>query len=155
MAILDGALRNPNSQASEKHAHQWHYERSKNKSYSKAYISGLIAELEGRKWLRENGFHVYEVAMMFHEYFGGLDSNASEIVRTYDRMRHRRKRDYAEADKQLIDDYKKGIIGLVNFLKDKFGHDYLVIRRLFLAIRRERKQNRVGERQEVRALFLC
>lgn len=146
VAILDGALGNPNSQANKIDTHQYHYERSKNKHYSEAYLAGLIGEIEGRKWLQENGYQVYEFAMMFHGYFGGLDNNISEIIRTYKTMRHRRKPEYAEADKQLIVDLKQGIIALVRFLKGKFGQDYIAVRRSFIAIGQVTKQNKVGER---------
>jgi hypothetical protein len=141
-AILDGALSNPNSQANNTLTHKWRYEKSKNKQYSEAYLAGIIGEIEGRKWLEKQGYQVYEFGMMFHVYFGGLDSNASEILRTYKAMKHRRKQEYAEADKQHIDDLKQGIVALVSFLKGKFGQDYLATRRLFAAINLGTKQNK-------------
>ena len=144
--ILDGALRNPNSQANTMHTHQWHYERSKSKHYNEAYVSGLIGEIEGRKWLQGQGYQVYEFGMMFHGYFGGLDNNISEILRAKESMKRRRKPEYAEADRQLIEDLKQGIILMVSFLKEKFGQDYLATRRCFATVKRVTKQNKVGER---------
>ena len=142
MAILEGALGNPNSEE----GHQYQYEKAKNKHYSEAYLAGLIGEKEGRKWLGDNGFEVYEFSMMFHIYFGGIDNNISEILRTYKSMRHRRKAENKAEDKQLIEDLKQGIIAVVGFLKVRFGQNYVTVRRLFLAIDRTTKQNKVGER---------
>ena len=142
MAILEGALGNPNSEE----GHQYQYEKAKNKHYSEAYLAGLIGEKEGRKWLGDNGFEVYEFSMMFHIYFGGIDNNISEILRTYKSMRHRRKAENEAEDKQLIEDLKQGIIAVVCFLKVRFGQNYVTVRRLFLAIDRTTKQNKVGER---------
>jgi hypothetical protein len=59
MAILDAALGLPNSQS----GHNRHYEKSLNRHYTEKFIAGLIGEKEGRKWLKEQGYQVFEFGM--------------------------------------------------------------------------------------------
>ncbi len=53
-----------------------------NKPYSKKHISGLIGERDGRKWLEEKGYEVYEFQQI-NWYFKGIDANASEILKFF------------------------------------------------------------------------
>lgn len=146
MGILDGALGVPNNQARKSYTYKYFYERSRKKHFSEAYIVGLIGEREARKWLEENGYQVYEFSMICHIYFGGLSDNISEIRKTHEIMRRRRKQDNIEIDKQLIDDYKQGVIAGVNFLKEMFGKDYISFRRFFAALDKIKRTVGKGER---------
>jgi hypothetical protein len=91
MATLDGALRTPNSQSDR---HKWHYERSLKRTYTEKFIAGLIGEKEGRKWLKEQGYEVFEFGMVEH-YF-------EEAKETSERLAKRRKQAYVKQDKIQI-----------------------------------------------------
>ena len=51
-----------------------------NKPYNQNHISGLIGEREGRKWLEEKGYEVYEFQQI-NWYFTSIDANASTILK--------------------------------------------------------------------------
>ena len=68
--------------------------RAIGKSYSKEYIAGLIGEIEGAKWLTEQGYEVYQFGFIGH-YFDLLNN-------TIERMKKRRKKEYIENDGDYI-----------------------------------------------------
>lgn len=90
MATLDAALGLPNSQL----RHNWHYERSLNRHYTEKFIAGLIGEKEGRKWLKEQGYQVFE--------FGMAESYFETLKVTLERLEKRRKQTYIEQDKAIV-----------------------------------------------------
>jgi|WetSurMetagenome_2_1015567.scaffolds.fasta_scaffold07177_4 hypothetical protein len=90
MAILEAALGLPNSQR----RHKWHYERSLNRHYTGKFIAGLTGEKEGRKWLKEQGFQVFEFGMA-EGYFERLKEASESLAK-------RRKQIYIEQDKAVI-----------------------------------------------------
>lgn len=90
MATLDAALGLPNSQS----GHNWHYERSLKRNYTERFIASLIGEREGRKWLKEQGYQVFE--------FGMIESYFERIKETSERLAKRRKQVYIEQDKASI-----------------------------------------------------
>ena len=74
--------------------------------YGSKYVAGVIGEEEGRKWLTEQGYEVYE--------FGGIDSYFHRLEKTIDRLKRRRKQEYSEEDKIHINTLEhklKGIFG--------------------------------------------
>ena len=82
MATLDGALNLPNSQSDRRYLSRY-YERGQTKAYSEAFVAGLIGEREGRKWLKEQGYEVYE--------FGMIEYYFQEIKETSEHLKKRRK----------------------------------------------------------------
>jgi len=128
MATLDGALHIPNSQSDRYH---WHYERSQKKKYTEKFIAGLIGEKEGRKWLKDQGYEVYEFDMM--------ESYFREIKDTSERLAKRRKQAYIEQDKAHIkyfEDRVKGIFGEKFEEAKKFYFEFLPKRREIWRLRR-------------------
>lgn len=122
-----------------------------NKPYSQKHISGLIGEREGRKWLEEKGYEVYEFQQI-NLYFKGIDANAITILKVFETMKSRRKQGYVEQDKQTIANHKKNIIINVSYLKGFFGERYFGARHLFIEIDELRdyichNKNRRGSRQ--------
>jgi hypothetical protein len=55
--------------------------------YGSKYVAGVIGEEEGRKWLTEQGYGVYE--------FGGIDSYFHRLEKTIDRLKRRSIRYFA------------------------------------------------------------
>jgi hypothetical protein len=93
--------------------------------YSSAYLSGLIGENEGRKWLTDSGYEVFE--------FEWISFYFLSIERTLERLRRRRKPEYKEYDKSIIANIEK-------FLKGIFRERYEVTRQFFASIHQPRKE---------------
>lgn len=142
MEILDAFLANPNAPRNFINS----------KPYSQAYITGLIGEKKARKWLKENGYEVYEFDD-FMTNFECIDSYASRILKILPSMRRRRKQEYIQQDKQFIDTCKQNIVKQVNYLKETYSEKYFVLRHLFADIHKLRenirhtKKKRRGSRQ--------
>jgi hypothetical protein len=105
MATLDAALGLPNSQS----RHNWHYERSLNRRFTEKFIAGLIGEKEGRKWLKEQGYDVFE--------FGMVERYFEKLKETSERLLKRRKQVYIEQDKTIIK-------LIEDMLRDFFGNKF-------------------------------
>jgi hypothetical protein len=103
MGILDGALHAPRSQSN--FYYLWQYERSQKKEHSEKFVAGLIGEREGRKWLKEQGYEVYEFGMIEH-YF-------QELKDTSERLKKRRKQKYIEQDKAQIRKYEEKLVDIL------------------------------------------
>ena len=102
MGRLDAAL---GKEAAQNNFHyMWGYRGSKNKHHGEAYISGLIGEREGRKWLGEQGYEVYE--------FGMMEAYFREIKDTSERLSKRRKQAYMEQDKAHIKKFEDRLRGI-------------------------------------------
>jgi hypothetical protein len=74
--------------------------------YGSKYLAGVIGEKEGRKWLTENGYEVFE--------FGSMEYRFEGLENVVDRLKRRRKQEYIEEDKIHINtrEHKlKGIFG--------------------------------------------
>lgn len=147
MAILDAALGIEATQANhDDFEYAWAYNKSKNKQYSQAYIAGLIGEKEGRKWLQENGYEVYEYEGT-KAHFESIDYYTVQIRRTSLSMKRRRKQEYKEEDKRLIATRKQGIARQVRYLKEIFGERYFHARHLFIEISKLRESIRHGKKR--------
>jgi hypothetical protein len=75
--------------------------------YSSKYVAGVIGEKEGRKWLTEQGYEIFEFGTMAYFYFWNLE-------KVVDRLKRRRKQKYIEEDKIYISTLEhklKGIFG--------------------------------------------
>ena len=92
---------------------------------SSKYLAGVIGERDGRKWLIEQGYNVYEFGMMRY-YFGELEN-------TIDGLRRRRKQEYIEEDRIYISTLEHKLEGF-------FGEKFERMRKFFytvLPLRRE------------------
>jgi len=103
----------------------WGYRRSENKHHAEAYISGLIGEREGRKWLKEQGYEVYE--------FGMMEAYFREIKETSERLSKRRKQAYIEQDKAHIKKFEDKLGGI-------FGGEFEKMRRFYFEFLPKRKE---------------
>lgn len=95
------------------------------KSYNKKHIAYLIGEIEGAKWLTEQGYEVYQFGFIQH-YFDVLNN-------TVERMKKRRKKEHIENDEDYIQ-------RLEQTLKSFFGEQFETMRQFYnevLPIRKE------------------
>jgi len=126
MATLDAALNLLNSQS----RHNWRYEQSLNRHYTEKFIAGLIGEKEGRKWLKEQGYQVFE--------FGMVEAYFERIKKVSERLAKRRKQVYIEQDKTQIKHFEDR---LTEFFGNKFEevkgffYEFLLKRREIWRIR--------------------
>lgn len=142
MAILDRVLGTESTHAiRDNFDYRWTYQRNKNKQYSQRYIDGLIGEKEGRKWLEDNSYEVHEYEGL-KAHFESIDKNASFIVKTFQSLNRRRKQEYKEQDKLLIEKYKRSIVRQVGYTKQIFGDKYFQARHLFIEIHKLREDIR-------------
>jgi hypothetical protein len=93
--------------------------------YSSKYLVGVIGEKDGRKWLTERGYEVYEFGMMGH-YF-------EELENTVDGLKRRRKQEYIKDDRRYIN-------ALEHKLKGVFGEEFEGMRKFFCAFLQQRKE---------------
>lgn len=139
MAILDVVLKKESNQTMlDNFDYRWTYERSKNKQYSQRYIDGLIGEKEARSWLDANGYEVHEYEGL-KAHFDSIDHYAIQIRKTVQSMNRRRKQEYREQDKALIEKYKQSIVRQTRYLKEIFGDKYFQARHLFVEIHKLRR----------------
>ena len=104
--------------------------------YSSKYLAGVIGEEEGRKWLIEQGFDVYEFGMMRY-YFGELEN-------TIDGLKRRRKQEYIEEDKIYISTLEHKLEGF-------FGEKFERMRQFFKAFYQLKEEIRKARKYEIRA----
>ena len=90
--------------------------QAKGKSYTTKYIVSLIGEIEGAKWLRAQGYEVYQFGFIQH-YFYVLNN-------TVQRMKKRRSKEYIQNDEEYIK-------GLKQTLKGFFGEHYEPMRQFY------------------------
>jgi len=121
MAILDAALGLPNSQLK----HRWHYERSVNRHYTEKFIAGLIGEKEGRKWLKEQSYQVFE--------FGMAEGYFERLKAASDSLAKRRKQAYIEQDKATIKRYE-------NRLRELFDNKFEQAKGFYLEFLPKRRE---------------
>lgn len=149
MAVLAAKIGDQNSKEKASDATEsyitnypsYFYERSKSRNYSLTYLSGLLGEREGRKWLTANGYEVYEYgAIKFG--FEAIDDNASIILTTLETLRRRRKQEFRENDKKLIAKSKLNIVKQVGYLKGIFERHYFDLRHFFIDAKKLRRKIR-------------
>ena len=79
--LIDRALNPSNNQAIRK-------------SYNQNWLAGLIGEEEGRKWLAEQGYYVYQ--------FGRIGYYFEVLNNTVERLKKRHKKEFIEKDRDYI-----------------------------------------------------
>ncbi len=91
--------------------------------YSSKYLAGVIGEKEGRKWLTEQGYEVYEFGMMRHFF--------DELEKAIDRLKRRRKQEYIEEDKIYISTLEHKLEGIFGekFEEMRFFYTVLPLRK--------------------------
>lgn len=95
--------------------------------YGSKYLAGVIGEKEGRKWLTEQGYEVYEFGMIGHFF--------DELEKAIERLKRRRKQEYTEEDKIRINT-------LEHKLEDIFGKKFEEMRKFFYTVLPLRKEIR-------------
>jgi Holliday junction resolvase-like predicted endonuclease len=95
--------------------------------YGSKYLAGVIGEKEGRKWLTEQGYEVYEFGMMAHFF--------DELEKAIDRLKRRRKQEYIEEDKIHINTLEHKLEGI-------FGEKFEEMRKFFYTVLPMRKEIR-------------
>ena len=103
--------------------------------YGSKYVAGVIGEEEGRKWLTEQGYEVYE--------FEGIDSYFHRLEKTIDRLKRRRKQEYIEEDKIHINT-------LEHKLKGIFGEKFEEMWQFFKAFYQLKEEIRKARKYEMR-----
>lgn len=102
---------------------------------SSKFFVGLIGEKEGRKWLTEQGYEVYEFGMMGH-YF-------EELENTVDGLKRRRKQEYIKEDKIYVN-------ALEHKFKGVFGEKFEGMRQFFKAFYQLKKDIQRARKYELR-----
>jgi hypothetical protein len=95
--------------------------------YSSKYLAGVIGEKEGRKWLTEQSYEVYEFGMMGHFF--------DELEKAIDRLKRRRKQEYIEEDEIYISMLEHKLEGI-------FGEKFEEMRKFFYTVLPLRKEIR-------------
>jgi hypothetical protein len=93
--------------------------------YSSKYLAGVIGEEEGRKWLIEQGYDVYEFRM--------IEFRFAHLAKVIVGLKKRRKKEYIEEDKARVNRLERN-------LKSIFGEKFEVMNQFFTAFLQQRRE---------------